>query len=317
MATEDPDKFGREVLEQLARDSLVERRRARRWGIFFKLLTFGYLTLLLLAIVGASLDTHVPSTTPHTALVQLDGVIAADEEASADHITKGLRAAFADKHTKGVVLRINSPGGSPVQSSYINREITRLREEYPDIPLYAVVEDMCASGGYFVAAAADKIYVNESSVVGSIGVLSSGFGFVDAIDKLGIERRLYTAGEHKGFMDPFSPQSPEELAHLQSLLKQIHQQFIAVVREGRGDRLADDPALFSGLFWTGEESIRLGLADGIGSAGQVARDVIGAEDVVDFTPKEDVLERLAERLGMGAARVFSGLLGVDPAGTLR
>lgn len=317
MATEDPDKFGREVLEQLARDSLVERRRARRWGIFFKLLTFGYLTLLLLAILGASLDTHVPSTTPHTALVQLDGVIAADEEASADHITKGLRAAFADKHTKGVVLRINSPGGSPVQSSYINREITRLREEYPDIPLYAVVEDMCASGGYFVAAAADKIYVNESSVVGSIGVLSSGFGFVDAIDKLGIERRLYTAGEHKGFMDPFSPQSPEELAHLQSLLKQIHQQFIAVVREGRGDRLADDPALFSGLFWTGEESIRLGLADGIGSAGQVARDVIGAEDVVDFTPKEDVLERLAERLGMGAARVFSGLLGVDPAGTLR
>jgi protease-4 len=204
-----------------------------------------------------------------------------------------------------------------VQSSYINREIRRLRAEYPDIPLYAVVEDMCASGGYFVAAAADKIFVNESSVVGSIGVLSSSFGFVDTLEKLGVERRLQTAGEHKGFLDPFSPRSDYEQAHLQKLLDQIHDQFIAAVREGRGDKLADNPELFSGLFWTGEESIRLGLADEIASAGQVARDVIGAEDIVDFTPKEDVFERLAKQLGAGAAKVLSTALGVNaPLGGL-
>jgi protease-4 len=317
MSTEQQDHH-REILEQLARESLVERRRARRWSIFFKLLGFGYVTLLVLILSAGMLEEHTPHTTPHTALVELDGVIASGEDASADNITEGLRAAFEDKQTKGVILRINSPGGSPVQSSYINREIRRLRGEYPDIPLYAVVQDVCASGGYFVAAAADKIFVNESSVVGSIGVLSSNFGFVDTLDKLGIQRRLQTAGEHKGFLDPFSPQNAFEQAHLQKLLDQIHQQFIAVVREGRGDKLVDDPKLFSGLFWTGEESIRLGLADEIGSAGQVARDVIGAEDVVDFTPKQDLLERFAKQLGAGAAKVLSTALGVDaPLGSLR
>jgi protease-4 len=248
--------------------------------------------------------------------VDLNGMIASGEESNADNIVRGLRDAFEHRNTRGVILRINSPGGSPVQSSYINQEIRRLRDKYPDIPLYAVVEDMCASGGYFVAAAADKIYVNEASVVGSIGVLSSGFGFVGAMEKLGIERRLHTAGEHKGFLDPFSPQSRTDKAHLQKLLTQIHNQFIQVVREGRGDRLGDHPDLFSGLFWTGEESIRLGLADELGSAGQVARDVIGVEQIVDFTPEVDVLERLAKQLGAGAAQAMSTLMGVNgqPAG---
>lgn len=317
MPTQGGDNGDRAVLEQLARDSLIERRKARRWSIFFKLLTFGYMTLFLLLMSAGVIEQHAQTVGPHTALVDLKGVIADGEEASADNIVKGLRAAFKNRDTKGVILRINSPGGSPVQSSYINREIRRLRKEHPKIPLYAVVEDMCASGGYFVAVAADKIYVNESSVVGSIGVLSSGFGFVDAMHKLGIERRLNTAGEHKGFMDPFSPQSPAERAHLQKLLDQIHQQFINVVREGRGDRLSDNPELFSGLFWTGEESIRLGLADAVGSTGQVARDVIGAEEVVDYTPREDVFERLAKRVGIGAAQALSSALGINtPMGSL-
>jgi protease-4 len=318
MASMDSDNWERDLLQQLASDSLAERRRARRWGIFFKLLTFIYLTFLLLALLASMDGNTVARTAPHTALIDLNGVIAADKEASADNIVSGLRAAFEDELTRGVILRINSPGGSPVQSSYINSEIRRLREKYPDIPLYAVVEDMCASGGYFVAAAADKIYVNKASIVGSIGVLSSGFGFVGTMEKLGIERRLYTAGEHKGFLDPFSPQDDADKAHLQKLLGQIHEQFIQVVREGRGDRLSDAPDLFSGLFWTGEESIRLGLADELGSAGQIAREVIGAEQIVDFTPRENLLERLANRLGAGAAQATADRLGVSlPPANLR
>lgn len=318
MSPDNTEQHHREVLENLARESLVERRRARRWGIFFKLLTFVYVTFLVLAVVGAMVGESAVKRGPHTALVDLQGVIAADSDASADRMTEGLRAAFEDPNTKGVILRINSPGGSPVQSSYINREIQRLRGKYPDIPLYAVVEDVCASGGYFVAAAADKIYVNEASVVGSIGVLSAGFGFVGAMDKLGVERRLYTAGEHKGFMDPFSPQSEADKVHLEKLLQQIHQQFIAVVRAGRGDRLGHDPALFSGLFWTGEEAIKLGLADEVGSAGQVARDVIGEPQIIDFTPRQDLATRLAEQLGVGAAKVMTEALGIEgPTGGLR
>ncbi len=318
MNTDNTEQHHREVLENLAKESLVERKRARRWGIFFKLLTFVYVSFLVLAVVGAMIGDAAVKRGPHTALVDLQGVIAADAGASADRMTQGLRDAFEDPNTKGVILRINSPGGSPVQSSYINREIQRLRAAHPDIPLYAVVEDVCASGGYFVAAAADRIYVNESSVVGSIGVLSSGFGFVGTLEKLGVERRLYTAGEHKGFMDPFSPQNDADKAHLEQLLGQIHQQFIAVVRAGRGDRLSDNPDLFSGLFWTGEEAIRLGLADEIGSAGQVARDVIGEEKVVDFTPREDLVGRLAEQLGVGAAKVLAETLGITaPVGGLR
>lgn len=310
MADRDSDNWERELLEELASESLLERRRARRWSIFFKFLGFSYLVLILLVL---SVNMDGPGEVirgPHAGLVDLKGVIADGEQGSADVVVQGLRAAFENRNTRGVILRINSPGGSPVQASYINREIRRLRDKHPRIPLYAVVEDMCASGGYFVAAAADKIFVNEASVVGSIGVLSSGFGFVGAMEKLGIERRLYTAGEHKGFLDPFSPQSKSEKAHLQGLLNQIHEQFIQVVRDGRGERLSDSNDLFSGLFWTGEESIQLGLADEIGSAGQVAREVIGVEEIVDYTPQMDVLERLARQLGAGAAQAMSTLLGI-------
>ena len=308
----------RDLVEKLAADALVERRRARRWGIFFKLLTFAYLTFLLVLLIPEDWSEAAMGTKSHTALVELEGVIAAGEKASADNVVTGLRDAFEDKHTKAVVLRINSPGGSPVQSSDIHKEILRLREKYPDIPLYAVVSDICASGGYFVASAADKIYVNESSVIDSIGVLINGFGFVDTIHELGIERRLMTAGEHKGILDPFTPLSEFDKAHVAGLLEDLHANFIDAVKTGRGDRLkGDDATLFSGLFWDGNDGIQLGLADAIGSAGYVAREVVGAEDLVDFTAKEDPLERLADRLGASAATTFGRLFGVSGGIPLR
>jgi len=301
----------RGLVERLATEALVEKRRARRWGIFFKFLTFAYLLAVLLLWLPREWSERSLVPGKHTALVELKGVIAPGEQAGAETVIKGLRAAFKDKKTKGVILRINSPGGTPVQASYISGEIRRLRKKYPDTPLYAVVSDVCASGGYYVAVAADKIYVNESSIVGSIGVLISSFGFVDTLDKLGVQRRLLTAGDHKGILDPFSPMKEFDREHLQQLLDQMHAKFIQVVREGRGDRLKEQDDLFSGLFWSGEESVRLGLADDFGSAGYVAREVIGAEDIVDFTEQEDVLERLADRLGAATARVFAGLLGAD------
>jgi len=211
----------------------------------------------------------------------------------------------------GVILRINSPGGSPVQSGYVYDEIRRLRKEYPQTPLYAVVGDMCASGGYYIAAAADEIYADKASVVGSIGVLMNGFGFVEAMEKLGVERRLLTAGAHKGFLDPFSPAQPDEIAHIQSLLGDIHEQFIHAVKEGRGDRLQDDPSLFSGLVWTGEQAVKLGLVDGLGSAGHVAREVIGEENIMDFTPRPRYFEKLAANLGAAVASRMSTALGLD------
>jgi protease-4 len=303
----------RELLENLASDALKEKRRARRWGIFFKLLTFLYLGSLLLLLVpdeDLSLD-KVPGK-DHVALVELEGIIGPDGTASADLINEGLGKAFKDKHTKAVVLRINSPGGTPVQASLIYKEIRRLRAKYKDIPLYVVVGDMCASGGYYVAAAADKIFVNESSIVGSIGVLMNGFGFTGAMEKLGIERRLLTAGEHKGILDPFSPLSESDKAFADKMLDQIHDNFIDAVKQGRGDRLAQDPQLFSGLFWTGNKAIELGLADKIGDLGYVAREVVGIEKVVDFTAHEDPLERLAERIGMAGARTLARLSGWMP-----
>jgi len=238
----------------------------------------------------------------HTALVDLSGVIAANADASADRIVTGLRAAFEDDKTVGVILRINSPGGSPVQSGYINDEIQRLRAEYPDIPFYAVVMDICASGGYYVAAAADRIYADKASVVGSIGVRFDGFGFVDAIDRLGIERRLMTAGEHKALLDPFLPEGEAEKVHMQRLLDAIHQQFIDVVKQGRGDRLADNPEIFSGLVWTGDQALELGLVDELGSAGYVAREVIGQANIVDFTPRKSVFDRFLTNLGASVAK---------------
>ncbi len=291
------ESFEQSLVNELAREILVEQRRSRRWGIFFKLLLALYLFVFFVIYVVGQSDMSAFTGEEHTALIDIQGVIAADTEARADYIVTGLRKAFEDKHTKGIIIRINSPGGSPVQAGYVNDEIRRLRNEYPDIPVYAVISDMCASGGYYIAAAADEIYANKASIVGSIGVIMAGFGFVDAIDKLGVERRLLHAGEHKGFMDPFQPIKKEEKAHVQGLLDEIHQQFIAVVKSGRGDKLVDDDRLFSGLIWSGEESVELGLVDGLASASQVARDIIGAEEIIDYTKHENYLDRFAKRIG--------------------
>lgn len=291
----------RDALTKILLASTTEQRQARRWRIFFRLLTFGVvLAVLFTGIVRQpGIERHKGR---HTALIDLQGVIAEGADASADRMVHGLRDAFADKNTAGVLLRINSPGGSPVQSGYIYDEIRRLRADHPDIPIHAVVSDVCASGGYYVAAATDRIYADKASVVGSIGVRFDGFGLVDAIDKLGIERRLMTAGEHKGMLDPFLPESPEEKAHIQRLLDGIHAQFVAAVKEGRGDRLAHDPEIFSGLIWTGEQALGLGLVDGLGSPGFVAREIIGEEDIVDFTPRPDYFQRVIDRLGMAIVR---------------
>jgi protease-4 len=294
-------EWERDLIHKLATSSLAEQRRARRWGIFFKFLTFAYL-LGILILYTPSIDMDAGEHKRHTALVELKGVIAADEEASADNIVTGLRDAFENKNTAGVILRINSPGGSPVQAGYINDEIARLRNQYPDIPLYAVISDICASGGYYVAAAADKIYADKASIVGSIGVRMDGFGFVGAMEKLGVERRLFTAGEHKGFLDPFQPAKEADIAHVRKLLGDIHSQFINVVREGRGERLKENSELFSGFVWTGEQAIDLGLVDELGSAGFVAREVIGAETIVDYTPQEDLFQKFSKKFGTAMGR---------------
>lgn len=286
----------RKVIVDLAQSGLKEQRRARRWGIFFKMLGFAYVSIFLISFL-APYFANLSGTTQHTALVELAGVIADGEEASADNIVSGLRAAFENKNSAAVILRINSPGGSPVQASYINREITRLREMHPDKPIYAVVTDICASGGVFAAVATDKIYADKASIVGSIGVRMDGFGFVDAMEKLGVERRLMTAGDHKGLLDPFQPENAFEKKHVQTLLDEIHQQFIDVVVEGRGDKLSKDKNMFSGLFWTGEQALELGLVDGFGSASYVAREVVGVEDIKDYTFRQDVFQRFAKRLG--------------------
>jgi protease-4 len=310
----------RELLNKVVMASMTETRRSRRWGIFFKLLTFAYLFLLLaLLIWSGDLDVSQASLTEHTALVKVDGLITPETKASADKIVTGLRNAFEDKKTKGVILRLNTPGGSPVQSRYVNQEISRLKQKYPEIPIYAVVVDMCASGGYYIAAATDKIYADVGSLVGSIGVVMNGFGFVQAMDSIGIERRLMTAGEHKAIMDPFSPLKEGDQEHMQRILDQLHGQFIEKVKEGRGDRLKPEqyPEVFSGLFWSGEEAKRIGLIDDFGNSSYVAREVIGVEDIVDFTPEQDVLERLAKRLGAGAAEAMARLMGLAGAYSLQ
>jgi len=290
------EAWERDLVNRLAFSAIIEQRRSRRWRIFFRFLLLVYLTALLIPLYLNS-SSELSLGKEHTAVVRLDGIIADKSDASADAIIKALRKAFKDKKTKGVVLRINSPGGSPVQAADINSEIKRLRKKYPDIPLYAVVTDLCASGGYYVAVAADKIYANRSSLVGSIGVRMDGFGLVGAIDKLGIERRLITAGAHKGFLDPFLPEKADEVAHVHTLLKDIHAQFIDVVKEGRGDRLKDSPNLFSGYIWTGSQAREMGLIDEFGSTSMVARDVIGAEETVDFTSKPNYMDRILKRIG--------------------
>ena len=291
----------RKTLEKLAFAALSEQRARRRWGVFFKLLGFGYVAFILFALIEWDSSKVADK---HVAMVELRGVIAAKGEASADSLVSALNSAFDAPNSQAVVLRINSPGGSPVQAGIVNDEIRRLRAKYPDKPLYAVVEDVCASGGYYVAAAADRIYVDKASVVGSIGVLMDGFGFTGTMEKLGVERRLLTAGENKGFLDPFSPQDETQRAHARTLLADIHAQFIDVVKKGRGERLKDNPDIFSGLMWTGAQSIQLGLADGFGTVESVARDVVKVEDVLDYSVKENLAERFAKRLGAGAVDSF-------------
>lgn len=299
----------RKLIERLALESVVEQRRRRRWSIFFRLVGFAYLGVLAFALIDWSALFNQAEHRKHTALVELSGVIAPNGEASADRIISSLQSAFDDKNTQGVILKINSPGGSPVQSGIINDEIYRLRALYPDTPLYAVVEDICASGGYYVAVAADRIYVDKASIVGSIGVLMDGFGFTGLMDKVGVERRLLTAGENKGFLDPFSPQDPRQKAHAQQLLGDVHEQFIAVVRKGRGDRLKESPDMFSGLMWSGSRSIELGLADDLGSVEFVARDVVKAADIVDFTQRQNIAERFAKKFGADLGESVAGALG--------
>ena len=293
-----------DAVEIFVREYLSDRRQDRRWRTFFR---FSWLALFLLLVwvTLSSQATHTSSPTgPHTAMVVLHGEISADSDANAERIVAGLKSAFEDEAAKAVVLRINSPGGSPVQAGIINDEIVRLKAKHKK-KIYAVVEESCASGAYYVAAAADAIYVDKASVVGSIGVLMDSFGFDKAMSRYGVERRLLTAGENKGIMDPFSPMNDKQRALVQAMLDQIHRQFIEVVREGRGKKLRETPEMFSGLFWNGEEAVKLGLADALGNIDFVAREIVKAEEVVDYTPKENVAERLAKRFGasMGAGAV--------------
>jgi len=299
------DSWERQIVTQLAESSLKEQRRARRWGILFKILTFAYIGTALYMFVDADLAS-VSLNEKHTALVELNGVIADEEKASADNIITALRSAFENEKSAGIILRINSPGGSPVQSGYIYDEIRRLREKYPDTALYAVVTDICASGGYYIASAADKIYADKASIVGSIGVRMDNFGFVDTIEMLGVERRTLTAGENKALLDPFLPVNEKAKQHMQVMLTEIHQQFIDSVKEGRGDRLNTEvEGLFSGLIWTGQAAVDIGLVDELASSSYVAREVIGEETMVNYTVTDDILERFAERLGATAAQVIS------------
>src|SRR6266850_1495537 len=296
-----------DVIEKLAFAALREQRRSRRWGIFFKLLGFAYLAFFLLILIDWRGEDGLTSG-KHTALVEVVGVNDPKGDASADRVTTALQGAFKDKNTQGVILRINSPGGSPVQAGIIYDEIRRLRGIYPKVPMYVVVEESCASGGYYIAAAADKIYVDKASIIGSIGVIMDGWGFTGTMEKLGVERRALTSGENKAFLDPFSPVDEKQKRHAQSMLDEIHKQFIDVVRKGRGKRLKESPDIFSGLLWTGARSVELGLSDGFGSVDFVAREVIKAEDIFDYTKKQDFTERFAKRFGAAMAGAVAKVL---------
>ncbi|MGB5831520.1 MAG: S49 family peptidase [Thiohalocapsa sp.] len=315
-ATDDPE-WERALINKMAAEFLREQRRTRRWGVIFKIGILVYLLLLMGAYFVNGFGDSLAGVGEHTALIDVDGVIAPGTDASADRLVTALRKAFEADKAKGVIMRINSPGGSPVQSGYVNDEIQRLREEYPDKPIYAVASDLCASGAYYIAAAADKIYVDEATLIGSIGVRLDSFGFQRAMDELGVQRRLLTAGDHKGILDPFSPLSEFDKDFLQGLLDNLHQQFIDAVKEGRGDRLNGGDELFSGLFWTGQESVNLGLSDAIGSSSYVAREVIGAEEIVKYSKKQDLLERLADRVGTSFAGALVRITGVDGTRLLR
>ena len=304
----------RSILEKVALQAVQEQRRARQWHLLVRLLWLLLAFLVFAAFMGwigrsgnGEKDANAVGSVglgKHTAVVDVEGVIASEGKASAERIIKGLNRAFKDSNTQGVIVRINSPGGSPVQAGYVNDEMRRLRAKYPNIHLYVVVQDLCASGGYYIAVAGEKIYVDKASLVGSIGVIINGFGFTGTMDKLGVERRAITSGENKDFLDPFAPENPAHKQYAQQMIGQIHQQFIATVKQGRGSRLKETPDMFSGLVWTGEKSIELGLADGLGSAESVARDVIKAEKLVNFTPEENVFERFSKTFGASAGETF-------------
>ncbi|WP_420812978.1 S49 family peptidase [Nitrincola schmidtii] len=296
------------LIEKVVSTLNVEQRRSRRWGIFFKSLTFIYLFALLgIFLMGRDISGAKESVDrqPHVAIIEVRGVIADTADASADNVITALRKAFSTRQAEAVILRINSPGGSPVQAGYINDEINRLRALNPDKKVYAVITDIGASGGYYVAVAADEIYADKSSLVGSIGVTASGFGFVDLIEKMGIERRIMTSGDNKAFLDPFSPQKEDETEFWKTVLATTHQQFIRVVQEGRGDRLVDTNEVFTGLIWSGEQALELGLIDGLGSSSYVARELVGVERIIDYTHTPSPFDRLFDRLGVSIAKHLS------------
>ncbi|WP_295388334.1 S49 family peptidase [uncultured Thiodictyon sp.] len=317
----DPD-WERSLINRVALEHLQDQRRGRRWGNIFKLLILLYLLGILGVALSRSAWDGLKAGKEHSALIQVKGVISSDSEASADRVISALRDAFKAERVKGVILRINSPGGSPVQSGYINDEIRRLKEKYKkdkghDLPVYAVCVDICASGAYYVAVAADKIYADKASLVGSIGVRIDAFGFEQAMKDLGVERRLLTAGANKGILDPFSPLPEAQRQFIQGVLDDLHQQFIDAVKTGRGDRLKGGDELFSGLFWSGDQARPLGLVDGLGSSSSVARDLIGAETLVDYTKKKDLFESFADRLGVSAANAFLQVVTLLGGGSVR
>ena len=305
-----------QALKDVAMESIKEQRRSRRWGIFFKLFFVAYLLVGLIALIGSGAsDSKLTAADKITAVVDINGVIMDGAEASGEMLIPALKEAFEHEKTKGVILRINSPGGSPVQSGIINDEIKRLKAKYKEIPVYAVVSDLCASGGYYIAVAADEIYADKASIVGSIGVRMDNFGAVELLEKLGVERRLYTAGANKGMLDPFLPENETQVAHVNNMLNTTHQQFINVVKEGRGERLPNNPDIFSGLFWTGEDAVKLGLIDGLGSDAYVARELIKAEEMVNFTTEKDLIQRLSERVETSVQSMIS--LDATPRTVLR
>lgn len=308
-----PDNKEWRMIETLLGQAQVEQRRRRRWGIFFKSLTFIYLFALLFLVVADRPSDSLSAAEPHVAMVDVNGEIAADKPANAALLIKSLRDAFNADAAKAVMLKINSPGGSPVQANEVYNAIRRLRAKHPDKKVYAVITDIGASGAYYIASAADDIYADPASIVGSIGVIMSGFGFEKAADKLGVERRVYTAGDHKDILDPFAPVRPQDRKYVQQMLDDVHQQFIEAVKQGRGDRLKvqGHPELFSGLFWTGKRALSLGLIDGLKSPGEVARDVVGVDKMVDYTASGSTVDRLLKRFGTSVGAGISHALGLE------
>ena len=298
MAERKENQWERNVIEKIASDSLSEQRKTRRWGIFFKLLTLFYLSIILIFVITSG-RSQVPSSGEFSALIKINGVIGTGLDVSAEDVISSLKDAYSYSGTKAIILEINSPGGSPVQSGMINDEIRRGQQMYPDIPVYAVVQDICASGGYYIAVAADKIFVDKASIVGSIGVRIDGFGFEEIIKKIGVERRLITSGENKGILDPFLPVPPKQSVFIKQLLDEVHKQFIDVVKQGRGDKLSTNPDIFSGLFWNGDRAITLGLVDDFGTVDSVAREIVRNEEIVDFTIYDSFGDTLAEKIGVG------------------